>query len=154
MKKTISVFVSVLLFLSLFTFGVNAKDSDTMPVKVNAKSAILMDQTTGKVLMSMNQDERLYPASVTKIMTMLLVAEAIDDGKISMDDTVTASANAVKKGGSQIWLKEGETMSVKELYKALPYIVTILVLIMISMRRKKENSPPAHLGLPYFREDR
>ncbi len=119
MKKTISVFVSVLLFLNLFTFGVNAKDSGTMPVKVNAKAAILMDQTTGKVLMSMNQDERLYPASVTKIMTMLLVAEAIDDGKISMDDTVTASANAVKKGGSQIWLKEGETMSVKELYKAM-----------------------------------
>ena len=119
MKKTISVFVSVLLFLNLFTFDVNAKDSGTMPVKVNAKAAILMDQTTGKVLMSMNQDERLYPASVTKIMTMLLVAEAIDDGKISMDDTVTASANAVKKGGSQIWLKEGETMSVKDLYKAM-----------------------------------
>ena len=105
--------------LTALSFSVSAEQKQEMPVKVNAKAAILMDQSTGKVLMGMNQDERLYPASVTKIMTMLLVAEAIDDGKIGMDDKITASANACKKGGSQIWLKEGETMTVNELFKAM-----------------------------------
>ncbi|MBQ7548870.1 MAG: D-alanyl-D-alanine carboxypeptidase, partial [Clostridia bacterium] len=89
-----------------------------MPVEVKAKAAVLMDQTTGKVLMSMNGNEPLFPASVTKIMSMLLVVEAIDSGKISLSDVVTASADAASKGGSQIWLKEGESMTVEELLKA------------------------------------
>lgn len=66
----------------------------------------------------MNADEKLYPASVTKIMTLLLVTEALDSGKISLSDTVTASASAASKGGSQIWLKEGEQMTVDDLLKA------------------------------------
>lgn len=68
--------------------------------------------------MSMNADEKLYPASVTKIMTLLLVTEALDSGKITLGDTVTASSSAASKGGSQIWLKEGEQMTVEELLKA------------------------------------
>ncbi len=89
-----------------------------LPVEVRAKAAILMDATTGKVLIKMNEHDKLYPASVTKIMTLLLVAEAIDSGKIVLTDIITASANAASKGGSQIWLKEGETMTVDELLKA------------------------------------
>ena len=116
MKKTISFITAFILLFTVLFVNANAAEGNNMPVTVKAKAAILMDQSTGKVLMSMNQDEKLYPASVTKIMTLLLVSEAIDDGRISFDDTVTASANAVKKGGSQIWLKEGETMSVKDLF--------------------------------------
>lgn len=84
-----------------------------------AKSAILMSLDTGDVLYAKNEKEHLSPASVTKIMTILLVLEAIDEGKITLQDTVTASAEAVKMGGSQIWLEEGEQMTVEELFKAV-----------------------------------
>ena len=88
------------------------------PVTVNAKSAILMDASTGQVLFAENENERLYPASVTKIMPLLLFMEALDEGRMSLTDVVTASPSAASKGGSQIWLKEGEQMTVDELLKA------------------------------------
>ncbi len=113
--KSISTTILALVFISSMTIFVSAEE---MPVQVNAKSAVLMDCSTGKVLMSMNENEKLYPASVTKIMSMLLVTEAIDSGKIALSDTVTASPDATAKGGSQIWLKEGETMTVDDLLKA------------------------------------
>lgn len=77
-----------------------------------------MELSSGKILLSKNPDEKLPPASITKIMTMLLVMEALDNGKITLDDIVTTSLNASSKGGSQIWLKEGEQMTVHELLKA------------------------------------
>jgi len=94
------------------------KNPTGMPVEVRAKAALLMDATTGRVLLKMREHDKLFPASVTKIMTLLLVAEAVDSGKIELTDVVTASANAASKGGSQIWLKEGETMTVDELLRA------------------------------------
>ena len=116
MKKTIKTALSLLSALALvFTccgFGYAAEP----PIEI--KSAVLMDVSTGRVLMSYNENERLYPASVTKIMPLLLIVEAIDDGRIALTDTVTASATAASKGGSQIWLKEGEQMTVDELLKA------------------------------------
>ncbi|MBR3755127.1 MAG: D-alanyl-D-alanine carboxypeptidase [Clostridia bacterium] len=89
-----------------------------MPVTVNAKAAILVDASTGQVLAAMNEHDRLFPASVTKVMTLLLVMEAIDSGRLNLTDTVVTSATAAAKGGSQIWLKEGETMTVDELLRA------------------------------------
>ncbi len=86
-------------------------------ISVDAKSAVLMEATTGTVLFSQNSAEALPPASVTKIMTLLLVMEAIDCGKISLDDTVSISKNAAGMGGSQVYLKEGEDFSVDELLK-------------------------------------
>ena len=77
-----------------------------------------MDASSGKVLYAMNENERLYPASVTKIMAMLLFAEAIDSGRMTLEETVTASDVAAGKGGSQIWLREGEQMTVDELLRA------------------------------------
>lgn len=85
---------------------------------VNAKSAVLMEVYTGTVLFDQNSDEKLPPASITKIMSLLLIMEAIDSGKISLSDTVTASEHASSMGGSQIWLEVGETMTVDELLKA------------------------------------
>ena len=97
-----------------------------LPVRAEAaqlaaagKSAVLMDVNTGTVLYEHNAHERLAPASVTKIMTMLLIMEAIDDRKISWEDTVTASETAAAKGGSQIYLKVGETMSVSDMVKSI-----------------------------------
>ena len=84
-----------------------------------AKSAVLMDVATGTVLYEHNSHEALAPASVTKIMTMLLIMEAIDSGKIGWNDTVTASEAAAAKGGSQVYLKAGETMSVTDMLKSI-----------------------------------
>lgn len=90
----------------------------TMKVSISAKSAVLMEAHTGKMLMSMNDNKQVYPASVTKIMAMLLVFEALESEKIKLDDIVITSTTAAGKGGSQIWLKEGESMTVHELLKA------------------------------------
>ncbi len=92
--------------------------TNALPVKIDAKSAILVEATSGKVMMEKNPDEKLYPASVTKIMTMLLVVEAIDSGKITLEDKVAASKYASSMGGTEIWLEEGEIMTVHELLKA------------------------------------
>ena len=87
--------------------------------EVKAKSAVLMDVQTGRILCEQNAHEPLAPASVTKVMTMLLIMEAIDSGKISWEDTVTASEAAAAKGGSQIYLKVGETMTVSDMVKSI-----------------------------------
>ncbi len=104
--------LAMILTLSLMLIPVQA-------VEVAAPSALLMEKSTGQILFEQNPDEQLRPASVTKIMTLLLIMEALDSGQISWDDTITASADAVAKGGSQVYLKEGETMSVDEMLKSI-----------------------------------
>ena len=93
--------------------------AQAVELDTKGKSAFLMDVATGTVLYEKNAHEPLAPASVTKVMTMLLVMEAIDAGKIGWDDTVTASEAAAAKGGSQIYLKVGETMSVFDMVKSI-----------------------------------
>ncbi len=115
MKKVISIFLCIILMLSM---SMIAFAGDTVAGSLTAKSAILMEMSTGKVLMELNPDEKLSPASITKVMTILLTFEALEQGKITYEDVVTASRNASSKGGSQIWLKENETMTVHELLKA------------------------------------
>ena len=87
-----------------------------------APSAVLMEKSTGTVLYSKDASARRAPASVTKVMTLLLIAEAVDSGALSLDDTVTASARAASMGGSQIWLEAGEQMSVGELIKCVAVV--------------------------------
>lgn len=96
----------------------NKKKLESLPVEIKAKAAVLMEVSSGEVLLEYNPDTKLYPASVTKIMTMLLVAEAINSKKMTLADKVTCSQNASTKGGSQIWLEEGESMTVDELLRA------------------------------------
>ncbi len=86
---------------------------------IPGKSALLMDVATGTILYEKNAHEKLAPASVTKVMTLLLIMEAVDSGKIRWEDTVTASEAAAAKGGSQIYLKVGETMSVTDMVKSI-----------------------------------
>lgn len=99
------------------TVDVSAVMSDVQ-IETYAKAVVLMEKSTGKVLYAENENDLLYPASVTKIMTILLVCEAIDSGKIKLSDEVACSATAAAKGGSQIWLEQGEVMTVEELLKA------------------------------------
>ena len=114
MKRMIWMMVLLCLLPGLLPLNAGAAELDT-----NGKSALLMDVATGTVLYEKNAHERLSPASVTKVMTMLLIMEAIDSGKIGWEDTVTASETAAAKGGSQIYLKVGETMSVSDMVKSI-----------------------------------
>ena len=93
--------------------------TEATELKVAGKSSILMDVATGTVLQESNAHEKLAPASVTKVMTMLLIMEAVDSGKIHLEDMVTASETAAAKGGSQIYLKAGETMTVSDMLKSI-----------------------------------
>lgn len=117
MKKLLSVFFSIIL-CALCTLPAFCEGNNALLDSLTAKSCVLMDLDSGEILLAKNENEQLPPASITKIMTLLLCFEALDNGMLSLDDTVTASTNASKKGGSQIWLKENETMSVHELLKA------------------------------------
>lgn len=130
MKKILSF----LLIFALFCGGIPALASDAEKgpteetaaqtegaepgLDIAAKSGILIDNTTGKVLYEKNPHEKMPPASITKIMTMILVMEAIENETLTMDDMVTASAHAASMGGTQIWLEENEQMTVRDLMKA------------------------------------
>lgn len=95
----------------------NENTSSTMALE--SGSAILIEQTTGQILYEYNIHEQLRPASVTKVMSILLIMEALDSGKISLTDTVPCSENAASMGGSQIWLDPRETLTVDEMLKAI-----------------------------------
>ena len=114
MKRAGFLLVVCCLLLTSLPLGAEAA-----ALEVAGKSAVLMDVATGTVLHEQNAHEPLAPASVTKVMTMLLIMEAIDSGKISWTDTVTASEAAAAKGGSQIYLKVGETMTVSDMVKSI-----------------------------------
>lgn len=105
------------MFSTIVCFAENEENKETS--METAKSAILMCIDTGDIIYEKNAYEHLSPASVTKVMSMLLILEAIDSGKIALTDNVPASENAVSKGGSQIWLEVGEEMTVDELFKAV-----------------------------------
>lgn len=116
MKKIIVFILSLSIFAAM-PVEIYAKTDEAR--EIIAKSSILMCMDTGEIIKENNAYEHLSPASVTKIMSILLIIEAIDNGKISLNDMVTASENAVSKGGSQIWLEVGEQMSVNDLLKAV-----------------------------------
>ena len=107
------------LTVLVLAVGLLAQGGSAAPAEVAAKSAFLVDAATGTVLYEQNAHEALAPASVTKVMTMLLIMEAIDSGKLRWEDTVTASEAAAAKGGSQIYLKVGESMTVSDMVKSI-----------------------------------
>ena len=120
MKRMLTGLLALcLLWQGIPTAFAAGKEAKSSGVAVSAKSVILVERETGTVLYQQAEHEKLEPASVTKVMTMLLVAEAIDGGQISMDDQVTCSAYAASMGGSQVYLEEGEQMSVHDLLKAV-----------------------------------
>ena len=114
MKRIGAGVLMLVLLFGMLPVGVAAVELD-----VAGKSAVLMDVATGTVIYEKNAHERLRPASVTKVMTMLLVMEAIDSGRLRWDDKVTASEAAAAKGGSQVYLKVGEQMTVSDMLKSI-----------------------------------
>ena len=123
--KCLSLVLSLCLLSALLLPAASAEPAPTLPVTaapdlgLTAKSAVLMEASTGKILYAHNPAEAMPPASVTKIMTLLLVMERIDEGALKWEDTVTASAHAASMGGSQIYLKEGEQMTARDLIKSV-----------------------------------
>ena len=144
-KKIIKRVSSWLIFITIFMFSVvlaaddtlyvwsaetepisvqtsgNAVNNDTTNNSLNLESggAVLIEQTTGKVIYDHNMHEKLRPASVTKVMSILLIMRAIDSGQISLEDKVPCSENAAGMGDSQIWLEVGEELTVDEMLKAI-----------------------------------
>lgn len=115
MKRVICFFICVCFMMhSVAVFAEGNTD-----LGLNAKSAILMEESTGNILYESNPDERLPIASVTKVMTMLLIMEAVDSGKISLDDMVTVSENAMSYGGSTMFLETGEQLTVNDMLKGI-----------------------------------
>ena len=112
MKKLAAALLAALLL------AVPARAASAAP-SVDAGAAVLMEKETGTVLYEQSAHDKMEPASVTKIMTLLLVMEAIDSGSLSTEDVVTVSAHAASMGGSQVYLKEGEQMTVRDLLKAV-----------------------------------
>lgn len=121
MKKLIPFLLAITIcFINVVGAYASSPENDNsldVALTVNAKSAVLMEASTGKVLFSQNEEYFNSPASVTKIMTLLLVCEALGDGRIKVEDTVSISEYAASMGGSQVFLEEGERMSVEELIK-------------------------------------
>lgn len=133
-KKIISIFVLFVIILATHTGAIYSTipvwndNSDTTEVNADAadnflniesESAILIEQTTGKILYEKNSHTQLRPASVTKVMTILLIMEALDNGSLSLSDRISCSENARSMGGSQIWLNETEQLTVDEMLKAI-----------------------------------
>lgn len=115
MKRLIGLITS----LAIFTANIGIVFAEEVKVDISSKSAILMDVSSGKVIFEKNSNEKLPPASVTKVMTMLLIVEALESGKIKIDDEVQISENASSMGGSQIFLEPGETQKVDDLLKGI-----------------------------------
>ena len=115
MKKFICFIMSFIIFVGTAPTVYGAEKDD----KSEVKAYVLMDMDSKTVLEAKNENERLSPASVTKIMSLLIIAEAIDNKKITLNDKVVTTKDAVSKGGSQIWLELGEEMTVDELLKAV-----------------------------------
>lgn len=122
MKKTASILTALLLCFLLAAPAAALEAQDPAAPEVAAPSAVLIERETGTVLYAKNETERRPPASVTKVMTLLLIAEAVDSGELALDDMVTASERAASMGGSQIWLEVGEQLSVSDMIKCVAVV--------------------------------
>lgn len=117
MKKLVSFIMAIVIAIMPMNLSFANESND--PLSVSSKSAILMDVGSGQILYEKNAHDKLPPASVTKVMTMLLICEALDSGKITLDDSVQISENAASMGGSQIFLEAGEVQKVDTLLKGI-----------------------------------
>ena len=121
MKRLLSLLLAALA-LTAAAPAARAAQEGAAPLELSCSSALLMEKETGTVLYEQNAHEQLEPASVTKVMTLLLVMEALDAGQLTLEEPVTVSAYAAGMGGSQVYLEEGEQMTVDELLKCVTVV--------------------------------
>ena len=123
LRRLSALALSLAMTLLLFSpLPAAAAQEDNMPLPLSSASALLMEKETGTILLQQNAHQKLEPASVTKVMTLLLVMEAVDSGRLSLDELVPVSAHAAGMGGSQVYLKEGERLSVSDLIKCVAVV--------------------------------
>lgn len=123
LRRLSALALSLAMTLLLFSpLPAAAAQEDNMPLPLSSASALLMEKETGTILLQQNAHQKLEPASVTKVMTLLLVMEAVDSGRLSLDESVPVSAHAAGMGGSQVYLKEGERLSVSDLIKCVAVV--------------------------------
>ena len=123
MRKATIFFLSAALFWG--SFGGRARAAEPLPedsVSLDCTAAVLMERETGEILYAREEHVHLFPASVTKVMTLLLAAEAVDRGELRPEEIITASPRAASMGGSQIWLREGEQMTAAEMVKCVAVV--------------------------------
>lgn len=163
MKSIYKIFIYAIVFTITFSYvtvysfsdsyiwtnasSVEASSSTTNKVENNleieSEAAILIDQSTGQVLFEKDAHKQLRPASVTKVMTILLIMEALDRGKISLDTKIPCSENAASMGGSQIWLDVREELTVDEMLKA----ICVVSANDCTVQKRHENFPTENLIL-------
>lgn len=118
-KKIFALLMTFIIILNIKQISYAETASASSTLDVNGKSAILMEQSTGEILFEKNSHQKLAPASITKVMTLLLIFDALESGKIKLDDMVTVSEHAASMGGSQVFLAVGEQQTVKDLIKCI-----------------------------------
>lgn len=163
MKFIYKIFIYAIVFIITFSYvtvysfsdsyiwtnasSVEASSSTTNKVENNleieSEAAILIDQSTGQILFEKDAHKQLRPASVTKVMTILLIMEALDSGKISLDTKIPCSENAASMGGSQIWLDVREELTVDEMLKA----ICVVSANDCTVQKRHENFPTENLIL-------
>ena len=174
MNKLYKILIALLIVNMLniqYIFGANylyekkSKDKQESSISTVAnpsftfesEAQILMEPSTGRILYANNENERMLPASVTKVMTLLLIMEQIDSGVLEYTDTVTCSKNAASMGGSQIWFKEGEQLTIDEALKAICVVsandVTVAMAELIGGNEERGSACLEHyfhkLNKPY-----
>ena len=118
--KQCGLFIILFLFpLFYFSTAVHAETASGSAVEITAKAAVLIEGNTGEILVAKDKDKELVPASITKIMTLNLIFEALDQGKISLNDEVTVSEYAASMGGSQVFLEPNEKQTVDTMIKCI-----------------------------------
>lgn len=122
MKKLTWVLFGILILTAAAGPQAPATAAEAPPLQVNAKSAVLMEVSTGQILLAQNADVPLPPASVTKLMVLLLAMEEVGKGRLPLDEKIAATPEAARQGGSQIWLEAGEEMTVSDLLKAVAIV--------------------------------
>nr|WP_239559137.1 D-alanyl-D-alanine carboxypeptidase family protein [Sporohalobacter salinus] len=122
MRRGISIILVTFLLCLSFSLTLSAKELPDPEFDLEAKSAVLMEANSGRIIYEKNAHEELPPASITKTMTLLLTMEAIDEGKAELGEVVTTSERAAEMGGSQIWLEPGEEMKLEEMIKAIAIV--------------------------------
>ncbi len=119
MKKRIIAILLISLLVSSIIPRINYVKAEEESIKTTGKSVVLLEATTGKVIYEKNKDEKLMMASITKIMTLILIFEALDEGKIKLEDSVSVSEYAASMGGSQVYLEPNETQTVNDMIKCI-----------------------------------
>ena len=134
MKKRLSIYLLLFLLLVIVLQPMNIQaspedlsqdetsESENDSLKLESTSAVLMEGSTGQIIYEKNKDEQLHPASITKIMTLLLIYEALDEGRFTLDDEVTVSEHAASLGGSQVFLEPNEVQTVETMIKCIAVV--------------------------------